>query len=243
MAARKRKDESLPWWVKYLALVAAVAAIGAAILYAPGDAAGRTTANSMLAETVMIYNDSGHGSGVIVGPHVVLTAGHVGKMLDVSSGGQIKFSDGKSVPAHTLWIAETADVALVSIDDGSDHSARVAGVACRAPVAGEPITLAGNPLVIDQALTFGHVASSTSLSTFPLHPQDIDAETLQFFHTHWALDIAAAQGNSGGPIFDANGDVIGILAAGLVHEGASGLREFSSFVLMIPSSIFCGMRF
>lgn len=200
------------------------------------------SAKTMLSETVMVYDDYGHGSGVLVGPHTILTAGHVAKHVRGAGDASFaRFNDGHVSPIHVLWVSETADIGLLWIDD--DKSYPAAEIACRAPEVGEPITLAGNPLQIENALSFGHIASGTHLSLFQA-PPGLDPDTINLFKTHWALDIAAAPGNSGGPVFDSQGEVIGILVAGLPQPGASGMfPEFSPFVLMIPSSIVCGMRF
>jgi S1-C subfamily serine protease len=149
---------------------------------------------------------SGLGSGVIVNAQGdILTSLHV--VQDAASI-RVTFSDGTESPASVKASDPDHDIAVLS-------PARLPGVVV-------PAVLGGGAQVGDEAFTVGHPLGLTgSLSagvisgldrSFPLASGRTMGGMIQF-------DAAVNPGNSGGPLLNRNGEVIGIVTGLANHEG------------------------
>jgi serine protease Do len=153
---------------------------------------------------------AGIGSGVLVGNGgQVLTAAHVVQAADVVV---IEFADGTLAPARIVASDPSADVALLEAAQ-VPHGIVPAklGDSDQAEV-GESIFVIGAPLGIAHTLTVGHISARRvpSESAGGLVPAEL-------FQT----DAAINQGNSGGPLFNLAGEVIGIVSHILSRSGGS----------------------
>ncbi len=134
---------------------------------------------------------AGEGAGVLWRPDgLVVTNAHVAR----GEAGRVSTSDGRSFDARVVARDPRLDLAALRIP-GSDHVAAKQGgpLALR---AGELVLAFGHPLGISNALSLGvvhHVAVDESGE-----PRWIRA------------DIRLAPGNSGGPLADADGRVVGV---------------------------------
>lgn len=152
------------------------------------------------------------GSGVYLGNGLILTARHIvlSKEDDTTSALNTLFvetHDGHSLPAAVLYFSQDRDFAVLKI--GANTLAPVQ-LTCRAPKMDEAVTLIGNPLLlINWGVAHGNVATDS-----PVDIPDIDE-----FHTT-ALAINALPGDSGAPVFDTDGDVLGIYVAGTPVYGS-----------------------
>jgi serine protease Do len=136
----------------------------------------------------------GVGSGFIVGSDgIVLTNAHV---VDGADEVTVRLTDRREFKAKVLGTDKTTDVAVIKIDAknlpvvriGNPDSTRV----------GEWVVAIGTPYGLDNTVTSGIVsAKSRSL------PGD---SAVPFIQT----DAAVNPGNSGGPLFNMKGEVIGI---------------------------------
>lgn len=127
-------------------------------------------------------------SGVIVtNYHVVKDA----REIDVT------FSDGTWVPARLLKATRLIDVALLKVDVGRQLTAVTWGDSEKLQV-GQPVLTIGNALDVGISVSGGLVSALNR--NIRLSPYD------NFIQT----DAAINHGNSGGPLVDMNGDVIGI---------------------------------
>jgi len=145
------------------------------------------------------YNEV--GSGVLVSTDgKVLTAAHVVQIADEIT---VEFLDGESVGARVVASEIKADLALLQLSrvPAGIQPARF-GDSSRVQV-GEQVFVVGAPYGIAHTLTVGHV-------TGPHKPNTIYAEIplAKFIQT----DAAINQGNSGGPMFNMRGEVIGIVS-------------------------------
>ena len=130
---------------------------------------------------------SGHGSGVFIGPNLVLTAAHVVNELISPI---IITSDGVEHVGKILAKGTSVDTALIAIDDTVTSWAHVS---CVIPEAGTAVEIVGYPLFFKLIHTFGHIASNYRLQEF------------------LPVDATVNGGNSGGPVFNSAGDIIGIV--------------------------------
>ena len=142
----------------------------------------------------------GIGSGVLISADgKVMTAAHVVQAADRIV---VEFTEGKEIPAHVIASVVTADVALLQLDWVPTNAVIAKlGDSDKAEV-GDPIFVIGAPYGLSHTLTVGH------LSARHLHKKLMGG--LQAIEM-WQADAAVNKGNSGGPMFNMKGEVIGIV--------------------------------
>lgn len=153
----------------------------------------------------------GIGSGAIISPEgLVTTAAHV---VHTADDVEVVFSNGSYSPAKVLSSDPMADVALLRITDPlpPDVSYAVLGDSDTVRV-GDEVLVVGAPLGVSQTLTVGHISARRTLAQ-ELHGV-VEIELLQ-------TDAAINTGNSGGPMFDMRGAVVGIVSHILTKTGGS----------------------
>ncbi len=157
----------------------------------------------------------GQGSGVVVGAEgYILTNHHV-----VRDAHEIRvtLSDGRRLPATRVGVDSLTDLALLKVD--ADHLVPADwGDSDKLPV-GSLIWAVGSPFGLDRSLSFGILSAKNRGGVAGSPHQD-------FLQT----DAAVNPGNSGGPLIDAAGRVVGINTA-IVGQTYSGI----SFA--IPSNV------
>ena len=155
------------------------------------------------------------GSGVVVDQAgYILTNRHV--ILD---GAEIKvtLSDGRRVPAQVVGTDALTDLALLKVQaEGLMPIAWGDSERCR---VGSPVWAVGSPFGLDRTVTFGILSGKHRKVRASTQYQDF-----------MQSDVAVNPGNSGGPLVDARGTLVGINTAivGDTYQGVS----FS-----IPSSV------
>ncbi len=148
-----------------------------------------------------IVNISGVGSGVLISADGrVMTAAHLVHTADEVT---VEFLNGEVTEARVIASEPEADVALLQLDR-VPAGALVAKLGDSDTVeVGDRVFIVGAPYGIGHTLSAGHISArhkpNTVYSEFSL------AEFLQ-------IDAAINQGNSGGPMFDMAGKVIGIVS-------------------------------
>ncbi|MCP1574912.1 serine protease Do [Herbaspirillum rubrisubalbicans] len=136
----------------------------------------------------------GLGSGFIISPDgLILTNAHV---VDGAQEVVVKLTDRREFKAKVLGIDKQSDIAVIRIDAKNLPTVQI-GDPSKVKV-GQPVLAIGSPYGFDNTATAGIVsAKSRSLP---------DDNYVPFIQT----DVAVNPGNSGGPLFDLNGQVIGI---------------------------------
>jgi len=160
------------------------------------------------------------GSGFVVSPKgYILTNSHVitnaGESASVHAADRvyIEFSDRDRARARIVGWDVFDDVGLVKIDP-SDHAVKPVPLGDSAAVAvGEPVAAIGSPFGNEDSLGVG-VVSATHRSIESLTSNYSLVDAIQ-------TDAPINHGNSGGPLFDARGRVIGINAQIRSTSGAS----------------------
>jgi Do/DeqQ family serine protease len=147
------------------------------------------------------YESQGLGSGVIVRRagkmYYVLTNNHVaGKATEIS----VKLWDGREITGKLVGADERKDIALVSFEsDDANIPIAVLGDSDTVRV-GDICFAMGTPMGFDSSVTQGIVSA---LGRSAGHNIDNISEFIQ-------TDAAINQGNSGGPLVNIYGEVIGI---------------------------------
>lgn len=150
------------------------------------------------------------GSGVLIDAQGrVVTAAHVVQAADAV---EVEFPGGERVAARVSASDQPADVALLQLErvPAGVRPVRL-GDSDRAEV-GDPVFIVGAPLGISHTLTVGHVSARRARNA--TYGAMVSAELLQ-------TDAAIHQGNSGGPMFNMDGEVIGVVSHIVSLSGGS----------------------
>ena len=150
------------------------------------------------------------GSGVLISTDgKILTAAHVVQAADQIS---VEFFDGQLVPARVIATSAAADVALVQLERVPTNAVvSTLGDSSKVEV-GDQIFVIGSPYGLSHSLTVGHISARYEPNTVMSLPRD--AELLQ-------TDAAINSGNSGSPLFNMKGEVIGVATNILSRSGGS----------------------
>lgn len=151
----------------------------------------------------------GFGSGVLVGENsnYILTAAHV---VANASKIQVEFIDGTTVAAFNRRVDKTADVAIIQLEQAVTHLPKATlGDSDKARI-GEDIFIIGNPLGLAHSVSKGIISGRHNEQN-----TTNASNAMEYFQT----DAAINKGNSGGPMFNMKGEVIGIVSSILSFSG------------------------
>ncbi len=195
----------------------------------PGDAPeGRfakvaaAVADSVVTIETKSDEEGSQGSGVVVdGRGYIVTNNHVISDAAVNASKfkmTVVFNDGKEVPANLVGRDPKTDLAVLKVDNVDNLTVAKLGDSDKLYV-GEEVIAAGAPLGLRSTVTQGII--SALHRPIPLSGDGSDTDTVI---DGVQTDASINHGNSGGPLIDMNGDVIGINTAGKsLSDSASGL--------------------
>ncbi|MEX0936433.1 MAG: trypsin-like peptidase domain-containing protein [Pirellulales bacterium] len=161
------------------------------------------------------YESLGEGSGVIVNEEgYIVTNNHV---VENARRINVQLSDGRRVPAELIGSDPLTDIAVLKI--GGDNLIAARWGESSEVDTGDLVWAVGSPFGLDRTVTFGIVSATGRRNLLASPYQD-------FLQT----DAAVNPGNSGGPLVNSKGEVVGINTAivGRAYQGIS---------FAIPSSI------
>ncbi len=149
------------------------------------------------------------GSGVIIDSEkgLIMTAAHV---IETANVIKVKLNNGNTYDAEIIRSVPSADIALIRITE-SVPGLVSAGI--HAPYkqvkTGHQVYIIGAPLGIEKSLSSGYISGFMQRNTLS------NGNMARYIQT----DAAINQGNSGGPMFNMNGEVIGIVSFILSQSG------------------------
>jgi serine protease Do len=187
---------------------------------APSVVVIRAKGHEVAAGVQTRFNET--GSGVLISADgKVMTAAHVVHAMDEIT---VEFLGGETVKARVVASEPAADLSLLQLE-------RVPAGAKSSPLAnsdpiqvGDPVIIVGAPYGLSYSLSAGLISArwkpNTVYKTMPL---------AEFFQTTATINT----GNSGGPMFSMNGEVIGIVSHNISKSGGS---EGLGFVVTINTA-------
>src|SRR5712671_1767908 len=206
-----------------LALAAAI--VAGALVGIPEFAAAQTVRDvfQKVAPSVVVVRAKGRdvtsggqtrfsetGSGVLISQDgKVMTAAHVVQAMDEI---KVEFLQGETVTAKVIASEPAADLSLLQLERVPSGS-KVAEMADSSTVqVGDDVIIVGAPYGLSHSLSVGHISArwppNTVYRSMPL---------AEFFQT----DAVINTGNSGGPMFNMKGEVIGIVSHNISKSGGS----------------------
>lgn len=143
----------------------------------------------------------GGGSGFVLSEDgLVITNHHV---VENADGVQVRLSDGQRFSADVLGSDEATDLALLRLRDASELPVAKLGSSAALEV-GDWVVAIGNPMGLEHSASVG-IVSGKGRGSLGLYRDSY----LDFLQT----DADIAPGSSGGPLFDFEGNVVGINTA------------------------------
>jgi S1-C subfamily serine protease len=137
-----------------------------------------------------VIDNSGH---ILTNNHVVANS----SKITVRVGGE----DGQTFDAKVVGADPSTDVAVLSVDSGSDQLQPLALGSSAGVKVGDPVVAIGNPFGLDRTATAGIVSAIQ---------RQISAPNGFTIENAIQTDAPINPGNSGGPLLDSEGKVIGI---------------------------------
>jgi serine protease Do len=146
----------------------------------------------------------GQGSGFFISADgYAVTNNHV---VEKAESVEVKTDDGKTHKAKVIGTDPRTDLALIKVDDGPFPYVKLSE---KTPRIGDWVLAVGNPFGLGGTVTAGIVSA---------RGRDIGANAYDDFIQ---IDAPVNKGNSGGPSFDTEGNVIGVNTAIFSPSGGS----------------------
>ncbi len=164
---------------------------------------------------------------ILTNSHVITTVGESEPDVPIEAASQVyvEFRDGDRVPARIVGWDLFSDVGVIEVDP-DDHGLAPVPLGDSSEVTvGEPVAAIGSPFGQASSLSVG-VVSATGRSIDSLTSRYDVADVIQ-------IDAPINRGNSGGPLFNARGEVIGVNAQ---IRSESGTAEGVGFAIPINTA-------
>jgi hypothetical protein len=196
-----------------------IATPAAASAKAPGTGDLTELFKRLKSSVVTVKSESGHGTGFFVDEKgLILTNQHV---VSDSEYLAVQFDRERKVRAKLLAADAEKDIALLWVNMAAFPNATAAPLYrakdATAVQEGERVFTIGSPLTLDKIITTGIVSK-------------VEAHTIM-------SDIRISPGNSGGPLFNGAGQVIGLTTFGTRGgEGVSGMVRIEEALALLDQN-------
>ncbi|MGI9112784.1 MAG: S1C family serine protease [Gaiellaceae bacterium] len=189
---------------------------GVVTIYAIFPGGGRSQGSGF------VVSADGH---VLTNSHVITNAGESGETVRGAERVYVVFADGDRLPASIVGWDLFDDTGLITFDPDDHAVAPIPLGDSDAVVVGEPVAAIGSPFGNENSLAVG-VVSAVSRSIPSLTSRYNVSNAIQ-------IDAPINHGNSGGPLLDGQGRVIGVNAQ---IRSDSGNAEGVGFAIPINSA-------
>ena len=196
----------------------AVEKVGPAVVTVVGTVAGR--------ETIFGYTGDQRvsGSGVIISADgYAVTNNHV---IDGTTSVKVLLADGSELPATVIGADPYADLAVLKLDGEVQSFATLGNSEALQP--GETVIAIGSPL--------GEFVNTVTVGVVSATGRMIETENGYQIENLIQTDAAINSGNSGGPLVNLAGEVIGINTL-VVRGGEMGSASAEGLGFAVPTSV------
>ncbi len=147
--------------------------------------------------------DSAGGAGFVIDEdgHIVTNAHVVEDAIAVT----VAFHDGSEVPAELVGIATRGDIAVIKVDPARHRLKPITFGDSDALVVGQSVLAIGSPYGLEATLTTGIISGLN---------RSVANDDGTMIEGAIQTDAALTYGNSGGPLVNLGGEVIGVNTAG-----------------------------
>jgi len=197
-----------------------------------------TVQTSRADDQAWFMTSGGLGSGTLISAEGrVLTAAHVVQSADTVAA---VFQDGTQVPARVITSAPFADVAIIQLESVPKNIAPLKLGNSDEMEPGDEVCVIGAPYGISHSLTAGHISARHKPKGLLGNLQSV--ELLQ-------TDAAVNMGNSGAPLLNMKGEIVGVVSHIMSQSGGSeglGFAVTSSVVqhvLLDQKALWTGIDF
>ncbi|MHB8105280.1 MAG: S1C family serine protease [Dehalococcoidales bacterium] len=185
----------------------------------------RQVYDDVIGSVCQIWGDLGEGSGFVYSADgYIITCWHV---VDGQSYLNVVLHDGTMVRATVVGSDRGSDVAVIKINGVSNlkplELADSDTLRC-----GQPVIVIGNPKFIFETVVYGIISRTRAMAY---------VGSIGWVSNLFQFDAAANPGNSGGPLFNTAGQVIGIDDAGRVDAEGIKFAINSNKVKRVADSI------
>lgn len=183
-------------------------------------------ADSVVTIEAMGDSQGSQGSGVVVdGRGYIITNSHV--IADAARKPKetkltVIFNDGKTVPANLVGHDPDTDLAVLKVDNVDNLTVARLGNSDALRV-GQEVIAAGAPLGLRSTDTQGIISALDRAVAVPRDESGDESTVIAAVQT----DASINQGNSGGPLINMDGEVIGINSAAKSPSGSSSGLGFA----------------
>jgi S1-C subfamily serine protease len=154
-----------------------------------------------------ITTNSALGSGFIVSTDgLILTAAHV---VEVADKLYVKFYDGSISEANIVATNASIDAAIIKLKISPPELKPIILATPESIRVGEKVYIIGAPMGIENSLSVGYISGKKSTG------QVVNGKVIEQFQT----DAAINTGNSGGPMLNMKGEVIGVVSHIISRSG------------------------
>jgi putative serine protease PepD len=150
------------------------------------------------------------GSGFVISDegHIV-TNQHV---VDNAQSVQVEFSDGSEVDAEIVGTDPSTDIAVLDVDRSASQLTALQFAPTGALEVGNPVVVLGSPFGLEGTLTTGVISAVG---------REIQSPNGFTIENAVQTDAALNHGNSGGPVLDTQGRVVGVASQIRSDSGGS----------------------
>lgn len=174
-------------------------------------------------QSITINKSEGLGSGVVFSPDgKILTAAHV---VHVADNIQVQLSTGEMIGADVLSSITSSDIAVIKLKYAPENLIHVPLGDSDKLAVGEELFAIGAPRGLIHTFTAGHFSNRRIYEASEFLPE------MEFLQTDTPLN----PGNSGGPLFSSNGDVIGIVSHMRSISGGNEGLGFAASINMVKT--------
>jgi serine protease Do len=174
-------------------------------------------------------NFSLKGSGFHIRDGYIVTARHA---VERDEAGQkvvpkeitVLTTDLDELPAELKGMNEFLDVAVYRVEELVPASLKTTVFGDKEPEAGDELFTVGYPLGWGPAVGFGRLGNAN------VFLPTVDSRLFQ-------IDLSACSGNSGGGLFNADGEVVGVVHAIIQTETIQGEPRCSRFAFAVPGML------